>query len=180
MILCLDVHYEPADAVVACVGFERWEDEVAALEVVQRSGVAPAPYEPGQFYKREMPLLLSVIEPLARGREVEAIVIDGHVWLDEGKPGLGAHLFGALGGEVAVVGVAKTVFRGGVAVEVRRGQGQSPLFVTAAGMDVARAAQLVVGMHGPYRLPTLVKRADQLARGHARPRPGAAVSRFPE
>jgi deoxyribonuclease V len=33
------------------------------------------------------------------------------------------------------------------------------------GIDPREAATLVAGMHGPHRIPTLLRRADQLARG---------------
>ncbi len=63
-----------------------------------------------------------------------------------------------------MIGVAKTRFAGAEAVAILRGRSHQPLFVTAAGLDARRAAELVRGMHGPHRLPTLLKRADQLAR----------------
>ena len=43
-------------------------------------------------------------------------------------------------------------------------------------MNADGAAELVRGMHGPHRLPTLLKRADQLARGHATPDPVKVLS----
>jgi len=52
---------------------------------------------------------------------------------------------------------------------VRRGESGSPLFVTAVGIDVALAAQEVRRMHGPYRVPTLLRAVDQLARQSAMP-----------
>jgi deoxyribonuclease V len=70
----------------------------------------------------------------------------------------------ALGGAVPVVGVAKTRFASAAAVDVVRGDSQKPLFVTAAGVDVEWAAEQVKRMHGPYRIPTLLKRVDQLCR----------------
>lgn len=48
-----------------------------------------------------------------------------------------------------------------------RGTSTSPLFVTAVGIDPQVAADRVRDMHGPFRIPTLVKRADSLARGAA-------------
>jgi len=59
---------------------------------------------------------------------------------------------------------------------VLRGDSSRPLFVTAAGMNADGAAELVRGMHGLHRLPTLLKRADQLARGHATPDPVKVLS----
>jgi deoxyribonuclease V len=65
--------------------------------------------------------------------------------------------------------VAKAAFAEGTAMPVLRGQSRRPLFVGAAGMDPVTAAALVRSMHGPDRLPTLLRRVDQLARGHASP-----------
>jgi hypothetical protein len=111
-----------------------------------------------------------------RRHPVEAVVIDGHVWLRDGQPGLGARLHEALGARIAVIGVAKAAFAGGSAVPVLRGGSSRPLFVTATGMNAHGAAELVRGMHGPHRLPTLLKRADRLARGHAAPDPAKTLA----
>ena len=165
MLLAVDVHYEDRAVVTACVGFASWKDSTTALEWVHREAFAPAPYEPGQFYKRELPHVLRAIAAVSRRDPIEAVVIDAHVWLEAGRPGLGGHLHAALGGRIAIVGVAKTAYRDGVALAITRGQSRSPLFVTAAGLDAARAAELVRAMHGPFRLPDLLSRVDQLARG---------------
>jgi deoxyribonuclease V len=94
------------------------------------------------------------------------VLIDGYVWLGPEKAGLGAHLHQALGGLVPIVGIAKTRFAGATPVrEVARGQSSLPLFVSAIGLDVEEAAEKVRTMHGPHRLPTLLKRVDQLCRG---------------
>jgi deoxyribonuclease V len=91
-------------------------------------------------------------------------VIDGYVDLDrQGRPGLGAHLYKEIG--VPVIGVAKSAFRTAEhAVAVRRGTAVKPLYVTAAGIPVDRAAELVARMAGPYRLPDALRRVDRLAR----------------
>ena len=61
---------------------------------------------------------------------------------------------------------AKNPYRGsGFATPVLRGGSKSPLFVTAAGMDVAEAARHVEGMHGKHRIPTLLGWVDRLAAG---------------
>jgi deoxyribonuclease V len=49
-------------------------------------------------------------------------------------------------------------------VPVVRGASVKPLFVTAAGMPSADAADLVRRMAGRYRLPDALRRADTLAR----------------
>jgi len=84
------------------------------------------------------------------------------------RAGLGRHLADALaarGVNALVVGVAKTRFAGAEALEVCRGASASPLFVTAAGVASDVAANDVRRMHGDYRVPTLLRRVDTLARG---------------
>src|SRR5262249_21934572 len=125
----------------------------------------------GAFFERELPCLLEVLSSVESG--LCAIVVDGYVDLDEhGTPGLGGHLYWYFGGAVAVVGVAKTAYRGsGFSEKVLRGSSKAPLFVTARGISVGDAAQLVKGMHGEHRIPTLIARVDRLARGVISPRP---------
>jgi deoxyribonuclease V len=66
---------------------------------------------------------------------------------------------------IPVVGVAKSRFRTAThAVPVVRGASARPLFVTAAGMPAADAADLVRRMTGRYRLPDALRGADTLAR----------------
>lgn len=122
------------------------------------------PYQPGQFYRRELPCLLAV---LATGPAMDIVLVDGYVWLaDESHPGLGAHLYRALDEKVAVIGVAKTSYPGVKLVqEIRRGDSQTPLFITALGIDLSEAADHIFRMHGPHRIPTLLKLVDQLCRG---------------
>jgi len=176
MLIAVDVQYAEVMVVTAAVGFIDWSDSTSTVESVLRATVTPEPYEPGAFYKRELPFLLEAVALVERHHPVEAVVIDGHVWLREGQPGLGARLHKALGARKAVIGVAKAAFAGGNAVPVLRGDSGRPLFVTAAGISAHRAAELVRGMHGPHRVPTLLKRADQLARGHAAPDPAKALA----
>ena len=96
MILATDTHYTDTLARTAGVLFSEWTDEApAATHVVESTEVAD--YEPGSFYKRELPLILKLLEVV--DPEPETIVIDGYVQLDEGgRKGLGAHLFDSLGG----------------------------------------------------------------------------------
>jgi deoxyribonuclease V len=167
MIACVDVDYREAGAIAACVCFQSWSDDTPASEsVIQISDVEP--YQSGQFYRRELPGILAVLKSLPDLPQV--IVIDGYVWLGDRQPGLGAHLYEALERRVAVIGVAKTRFaRAEPTAEVLRGRSRSPLYVTAAGMGVAEAAGHIRAMHGPYRIPTLLKRVDQLSRGRRLP-----------
>jgi deoxyribonuclease V len=121
---------------------------------------AVLPYRPGEFFLRELPPLRAV---LAQVRNLGLLIIDGYVDLDPGgRPGLGAHAHAAFG--VPVTGVAKTRFRrASHAVQVLRGSSARPLFVTAAGIPLTQAADLVRRMAGPFRLPDALRRVDALA-----------------
>lgn len=165
MLACVDVDYRDAGAVAACVVFENWEDAAALEEHVVRIDRVEA-YEPGAFYRRELPCLLAVLERVTV--PLTGVVIDGYVWLAAERPGLGARLYDALDRTMAVIGVAKTAFRGNdAALEVLRGSSKRPLFVTAEGTDVAAAADGVRRMHGAHRIPTLLALVDRRCRSAA-------------
>lgn len=162
-IAILDVDYRGDHAFAACALADAWDAPGPRRELVARVERV-APYEPGAFYKRELPCLLAV---LAEAREpIACAVVDGYVRLDrDGRPGLGARLHEALGGATPVVGVAKTRFGdGSFAERVLRGASATPLWVTAAGLSDAEAAARVRAMHGPHRVPTLLTRVDRLCR----------------
>ena len=165
VIAFVDVDYRAHETVTARVMAGSWTAAEPTSEHVTCSAGAAAEYEPGQFFRRELPYVVAVIEALADRPDV--VVVDGYAWLAEGAPGLGAHLHEALGGSTPVVGVAKRAFASASAVEVFRGQSKRPLYVTAAGTSAAEAAAHVRAMHGAHRLPTLLKRVDRLCRDYA-------------
>lgn len=147
-IAFVDVSYAADVAGVACLLADTWTAAVPAMDLSRCLRCAPAHYVPGAFYKRELPLLRAVIDNLTPSPAV--IVIDGYVWLGANNaPGLGARLFEVLQSAIAIVGVAKSRYRDDTWSErVYRGQSRRPLYVTAAGIDVVKAAALVSGMHG--------------------------------
>lgn len=163
-LAAVDVDYRADGAVAGCVLFDAWDAAAPARELVATAAAGEvAPYVPGALYRRELPLLERVLALV--GHPLDVVIVDGNVWLDAaGAPGLGAHLWRALGEQAAVIGVAKTSYAGAPVVEVLRGGSASPLYVTAAGMDAATAAAHVRAMHGEFRLPTLLKRVDRLCR----------------
>lgn len=163
MILAVDVRYEDKCAVVAGVLFSNWRDATPERELLTTIPI-PADYQPGQFYKRELPCILKLIEE--NDLRPEYVVVDGFVYLDGAKrPGLGKHLYDALHGKVAVIGVAKSHFFGiGQEYEVFRGGSNKPLYVTAVGVELDFAKVLIRSMHGHHRIPTLLKRVDLKSR----------------
>ena len=168
LIACLDVHYADPRAAAACVVLSSWQaskPEECAVRTIDNV----LPYEPGAFYRRELPCLEEALKALHRVPEI--LVVDGYVWLGQGKKGLGAYLFEAIGSLGAVVGVAKTSFIGAEPVgKVFRGQSRRPLFVSAVGMNLAEACAHVEEMHGKFRVPWAISEVDRLAREHNSPR----------
>lgn len=164
MLICIDVGYREDHAVAAAVTFHHWHDTQAAAELVER--ISPIePYVPGQFYRRELPCILAVLR--AATVAPSCVVIDGYVWLGgTGRPGLGAYLHQALDEVTPIIGVSKNPFKQASPVaEVFRGDSQRPLYVSAAGLALPTAAEHIRGMHGDHRMPTLLRRVDQLSRG---------------
>jgi deoxyribonuclease V len=161
MLACVDVDYRNAQAVAACLLFESWLDETETQQVVC-SILEVAPYVPGEFYKRELPCILKVLEAVPIRPQL--LVIDGYVWLAENRKGLGAHLYESLDQKIPIIGVAKTNFHDAPAVPVLRGDSKNPLLVTAVGIAPQVAGGYVKKMHGDFRLPTLLKKVDSLCR----------------
>jgi deoxyribonuclease V len=163
MIAALDVFYHGTSALAACVLFEEWTSDIPKHELQERIEKVQ-PYEPGSFYLRELPCLLGILQHLKE--HLEVAIIDGYVWLGpENRPGLGGRLYDALNRKTAVIGVAKSPYRGAVnAQRVLRGKSIRPLYVTSAGMGPAEAAERIAAMHGSHRIPTLLKRVDRLCR----------------
>jgi len=159
LIACLDVDYRSKCAVAAALWFRGWNAAVPQQQAVLGFEEV-ADYEPGQFYKRELPCLLGVLK---LGPRPAVIVVDGYVWLGADVPGLGAHLHHELG--IPVIGVAKTLYAMATdAKEILRGTSRTPLYVSAVGVKPEAAADWIESMHGSHRLPTLLKQVDRLAR----------------
>jgi deoxyribonuclease V len=162
MMAVLDVHYHRDLATAACVVSESWSDG-GALRTYRVSVPGVRPYRPGRFFERELSPLLAVLEKT--GEKFSHIVIDGYVHLKDNRMGLGAHLHKALPYPAVVIGVAKNPLAAADRFEaIHRGRSAKPLFVSSIGCSVDEAAAIVTRMHGPFRIPTLLRLADRLAR----------------
>jgi deoxyribonuclease V len=174
----VDVHYNDAGGATAALVICSEPDLAMVMAEHVASIPHVAPYEPGALFKRELPCIGAV---LALSAPLDLLVVDGYATLDpDGRPGLGAHAADAFG--LPVIGVAKTPFRTAThAIEVIRGTATRPLYVTAAGgIGIAEAARIVAGMAGPHRIPSVLARADRLARGRAQPAAARGTPRQPE
>jgi deoxyribonuclease V len=163
MILAVDVHYKGQKAVVAGVLFENWDDD-HPCEVFMSTVSDIKKYEAGEFYKRELPCILKLLED--HNICPDCMVIDGFVYLDGvGKAGLGKHLYDALEGRVNVIGVAKKPYKNvSDYFAVYRGRSDKPLYVTSEGIEIETAKKMVATMSGRFRVPVLLKRVDQACR----------------
>ena len=165
MYLALDVHYKNNYAKSVGITFLTTNDETPQETIIERLEEI-APYQPGQFYKRELPCLLQVISKVNLN-DLEAILVDGHVFVDNnGQFGLGGYLYDALDRKVPIIGIAKRAFHANkdTVIEVCRGTSNNPLHISAIGMEVIKAAQFIKEMHGNHRHPTLLKILDGITK----------------
>ena len=163
MLACVDVGYRVDRVIAGCVCLRDWTDEVALCEQKLAWTERAQPYVPGQFFKRELPYLLGILRQLRQAPAI--VVVDGYVRLEGGRAGLGQHLYEALAGSAAVVGVAKHAYRAATeAVAVLRGGSRIPLYISAVGIAVDDAVLGVRSMAGAHRIPAMLKRADRLTR----------------
>ena len=167
MIIALDVHYTANGAKAVAVLFNQMDSK--PVEVITTAIPHVEEYIPGQFYKRELPCLLQVLNKIDFS-DLELLIIDGYVYTDNNhSPGLGAHLWEAINRKTPVAGVAKTRFAGNsqLCTEVYRGTSKNPLFISAIGIDMDEVAGLIKTMHGENRIPTILKTLDQHTKGTA-------------
>ena len=82
MILAVDVYYKENVAKAASVLFD-WDSETPH-EVASVYIDNVEEYTSGEFYKRELPCIISLLNQIDL-KKVEAIIVDGFVYLDDEK-----------------------------------------------------------------------------------------------
>lgn len=160
-MLAIDVYYYNEIGKVVGLLFKEFTDS-KPINIVQKEIQDIALYEPGAFYKRELPCIISLLSEVNIS-EIELIIIDGYVFLDdEGKMGLGAYLYNYLSQKIPIIGVAKTSFHDNTknVIEVFRGTSTKPLYVSSIGIHIQEAATFIKSMFGNNRIPTLLKLLD--------------------
>lgn len=163
MLLAIDVHYKEYLARTIGVLFD-WEDEnpqdilIEAIDEVEE-------YIPGEFYKRELPCLLKIVEKVNLS-DLEAIIVDGHVYIENEKYGLGGKLYEQLNGQIPVIGIAKSSFYTNkeMTIEIYRGKSKKPLYISSIGIDLNEVVEKIINMTGEYRIPTVLKTLDMLTK----------------
>jgi len=160
-----DTYYKGEIATTSCIGINLWTDESISYELIDTINIE-SEYISGEFYKRELPCILSILKKVKLNQN-DILVIDGYVYLDDNKKyGLGAYLFESLNEEFPVIGVAKKNFFGinNLKREIKRGNSEKPIYITAVGIDIEHSVEFIQKMHGEYRIPTILKLVDQKCR----------------
>ena len=168
MILAFDSYYYGTNkAKTVCLVFEDWISNVS-YKVYTEILENVSEYISGQFYKRELPCIISLLDQIKKDNiAVDFIIVDGYVYLDDSKKlGLGGHLYYTLNEEIPIIGVAKTKFSfiDNLKVDLLRGESKIPLYITSIGIPLQEASQSIHSMHGKFRMPTLLKEMDRLTK----------------
>lgn len=165
MIIAIDVHYREDYARIVALAFHNWEDtQPFQTYIAIKNDIVE--YEPGAFYKRELPCIVEIMKSIDL-TQVQYIIVDGYVYLDDtGKKGLGYYVYDYYEGKIPIIGVAKSRFfeNAHYVRPILRGESQSPLYITAIGINLDEAAQNIKNMYGDYRMPTLLKLLDTLTK----------------
>ncbi|MBB4803951.1 exodeoxyribonuclease-5/deoxyribonuclease V [Flavobacterium nitrogenifigens] len=165
MILAFDTYYFDQKAKTVCLEFSQWNEDKnfkVYTEIIENV----EEYIPGEFYKRELPCIVSLLNKIDLST-IDVIVVDGFVYLnDDQKFGLGGYLYEKLNKHIPIIGVAKTNF---ASIEnnkkaIFRGDSKKPLYITSIGIDLEEAYKKVESMHGDFRMPTLLKELDRLTK----------------
>jgi deoxyribonuclease V len=160
MILAIDVYYKGNIAKAVGVFFEPDDETPRDCKIAYVNDVED--YIAGEFYKRELPCILKIIEQ-TNLEEIEVIIVDGYVYVDNNKKlGLGGILWETLKEKVPVIGIAKTSFLNNkdTIKLVYRGESKNPLYISSIGYDLTKATDLIKEMKGKYRVPDVLKLLD--------------------
>jgi len=160
MKLAIDVYYfnrSNAKAVGVC--FREWES-VEPAEIFTTNIDNVDEYESGNFYKRELPCIIKLLE-LINMENIDAIIVDGYVYLENmSTPGLGLHLYNTIERKIPIIGVAKTYYHTNIAEKIFGGKSKTPLYITSVGIEVGEAVKCIKNMYGDYRIPKLLQLLD--------------------
>lgn len=165
MIFALDTYYFDNKAKTVALGFSDWSNSIEKenyseiLENIEE-------YKSGEFYKRELPCILSLISKIDL-KKIEFIIVDGYVFVDDNsKLGLGGFLYEELNKKIPIIGVAKTDFISLTKnkISLLRGKSKNPLFISSIGVELNEAVKRIKQMNGENRIPTLLKRLDKLTK----------------
>lgn len=175
MILALDSYYKDDICNTSLVVFEDVNSDKPLYTDTIYTDIT-SDYIPGEFYKRELPGIIKILEKLKWQKldiwnNITLIITDSFITLkndDNEWDGLGAYLDKYLksnGENKTICGVAKSNFGYShlISKNVYRGDSSKPLYVQAS-RHIKSVSWFIKNMHGKYRIPTMLKLVDQLSR----------------
>ena len=138
MILAVDVDYKQNnEAIIAGILFENWESKEITKEVIVKIDKVEE-YISGEFYKRELPCIMTLLDKLSK--LPDSIIVDGYVYLNNNKKGLGGYLYEALNEKKPIIGVTKNSFKNiSTDTYLYRSESKKPLFITSSGIEQQEA-----------------------------------------
>lgn len=176
MILALDSYYKDDICNTSLVVFENINSSESIYTDTIYTKVT-SDYIPGEFYKRELPGIIKILEKLKEEHidiwnNVKIIITDSFITLKYGYEvwsGLGQHLadyLKSIGEDKIIYGVAKSNFCDShlISHAIFRGESSKPLYVQSTSGEHTGVAFMIKNMHGQYRIPTMLKLVDQLSR----------------
>ena len=164
--IALDTYYYEDIAKTVGVIFNDWSDK-KPLDIISSWTTQFDPYIPGEFWKRELPCIVNLLD-LLNLDDFSIFIVDGFVdVLDEKlgitKPGLGRKLEEKYP-DKEVIGVAKSKFgkTEKISAKIQRGpRGSRYLYVQACKMNNKEAGKIIYTMYGEYKLPEMLRILDK-------------------
>lgn len=159
MIICIDVYYKESGTKTCGVIFNEWNQQDPDQVLTLEDTTIENEYEPGNFYKRELPPIKKFLEHY--NLQPDILIVDGFVWLKEIegeiRPGLGQHIQEELP-EITIIGVAKSNYcrSNEISAQITRGESKKPLFV-----QPIEYGEKIKNMYGDFRIPRMLKIMDQ-------------------
>lgn len=167
--IIIDGYYKEKEHLgkISGIIFKNWEDSepIDKISIIINNFDS---YIPGEFYKRELPGIVKLLENIDLDK-FDTIILDSHVWLwnyeesfEKPKPGLGAHLYEKLGRKnLNIIGIAKSYYcdNNMHTFSCFRGNSKNPLYVDSINQD-KDYSEVIKSMYGNFRIPYLIKLAD--------------------
>lgn len=172
-ILAVDTFYHPDKAKTVGVLFDSWDQDEPSM-VIESWTTDFGPYIPGQFYLRELPPTMKLLEQVDI-KEIGVLIVDGFLQVYDSEVGRLEKGLGLRLGEIlriekkdlVLVGVAKTDYREQgerwkLAEPWKRGPlGSKPLWVQVDGMRIPDLMHGLGQMKGNCRLPDMLRILDK-------------------
>ena len=163
-------YYSETDCYTVGFVFSHWNSKRPDY-ILESTVTEFSPYIPGEFYKRELPGILSIVQKVNL-REFDTIILDGFTNLIDNSgdfiPGLGERLESeiTIHNNLSIIGVAKTLFGKSdlYSYPLYRGSAKNPLWISitsGSSIDLNTAYNRINSMYGDNKLPDILKQLDK-------------------